>query len=162
MSARHVRQNLNLPDVFESMWNEFDNFFSNPNYSRGLRLYEEVDYPPMNLFIEEDSKNLYLEFAVAGIPMENISVNTEGDYLELTIDKKSEEDVNNKYRLIKKGIKTGKAKQKLYIPASKYDTENIKAELNDGILSLLIPSREEVKPRRIPIETKNHELNTPP
>jgi HSP20 family protein len=152
-----------MPDIFELMWRDFDSFFNslygevsskNKAFSSG-DIYRDINYPPMNVWADQDTKDLILEFAVAGIPMDNISINVEGDYLELGIDKVEDEDVRDTYRLIRKGIKSGRAKQRIYIPASKYKTDEIKAELRDGILLIKVPSKDEIKPKKVVIEYSN-------
>lgn len=141
---------LAMPDIFEMMWRDFDGFFTSNVSSADI--YRDVNYPPMNVWAEHDTKDLILEFAVAGIPMDNIDINVEGDYLDLNIDKVVDEDVRDNYRLIRKGIKSGKARQRIYIPASKYKTGEVKAELRDGILLVKVPSKEEIKPKKVAIE----------
>ena len=154
---------LAMPDIFDLMWRDFDGFF-NELYGRTTSsshsvssndIYREVSYPPMNLWVEKDSKDLILEFAVAGIPMNNIDINVEGDYLELGVEKTGDDDERDNYKLIRRGIKAGKAKQRIYIPASKYKTDEVKAELRDGVLLIKVPSREEIRPKKIQIEYSN-------
>lgn len=154
---------LAMPDIFDLMWRDFDNFFNglyggtaSSNYSVSSNdIYREVSYPPMNLWVEKDSKDLILEFAVAGIPMDNIDINVEGDYLELSVEKTGDEDERDNYKLVRRGIKAGKAKQRIYIPASKYKTDEVRAELRDGVLLIKVPSREEIRPKKIQIEYSN-------
>lgn len=152
---------VSAPDIFDQMWRDFDSFFnsvwSTPSDSR-VTLYRDVSYPPMNVWAEQDSKDLILEFAVAGIPQENINIDIEGDYLILNIDKKEEDDKRDNYRLIRRGIKAGQANQKIYIPTSKYDTENIQAQMQNGILLVKVPSREETRPRKVEIQTSGKNL----
>lgn len=148
-----------MPDVFDLMWRDFDSFFNNlygdvspsKQIITSADIYRDVNFPPMNFWVEHDSKDILLEFAVAGIPIEQIGINIEGDYLELSIDK-SKEDSKNGFKLIRKGIKSGKAKQRIYIPASKYHTEKITAKMKDGILSIKVPSKEVIRPKKIQIE----------
>lgn len=151
---------LGMPDIFDLMWGDLDNFFS--SLYRGNQtidgfqikptdIYRDLNYPPMNLWLNQDTRDLILEFAVAGIPMDNINIKVEGDYLDLEIDKFYEEE-RESYRLIRKGIKSGKIKQRIYIPASRYETDKVKAELRDGILLIKVSSKEEIKPKRVSIE----------
>jgi len=147
-----------MPDVFDLMWRDFDSFFNelygntqNNRFSTG-DIYRDVNYPPMNVWADHDSKDLILEFAVAGIPMDRIGINVEGDYLELNIDKNDGEEVRDNFKLIRKGIKSGTARQRIYIPTSKYLTDQIKAQLKDGILLIKVPSKEEIKPKKVSIE----------
>jgi len=139
---------LALPEFFDLMWKDFDNLFERMSPSD---IYRDINYPPMNLWIEKDTKDMILEFAVAGIPEENIGINVEGDYLELSV-AKTEENERDNYRLVRKGIKSGSIKQRIYVPASKYETDNVQAELKDGILLVKVPSREEMKPKRVQIQ----------
>ena len=149
---------LNMPDIFDEMWRDFDNLFGNISENGAVKsfspsIYKDIDYPPMNVWVDQDSKNMILEFAMAGIPMENINMNFEGDYLELEVEKTEEDNSSGDYKLIRKGIKSGKTRQRIYIPSSKYSTEDIEASLNDGILSVRVPAREEVKPQRVQIQS---------
>lgn len=153
---------LAMPDIFDKMWRDFDSFFgeiSGDSTSRSFSpvIYKDINYPPMNVWVDQESKDMVLEFAVAGIPMENINIDVEGDYLHLTIDKNEEEDVKDNFKLIRKGIKTGKVKQRIYVPSSKYKTEDVKAEMRDGLLLVKVPSRDEVKPKRVQIEPAKNE-----
>lgn len=140
---------VSLPDLYDLMFRDFDKFFSNLSNND---FYGDFNYPPMNLWIEKESKDLVLGFAVAGIPMENIKVDVEGDYLLLEIDKSHDELVGPNYTLLKRGIRNSHSKSKVYIPSSKYQVDKIKAELKDGLLLISVPTREESKPKRIQIE----------
>ena len=152
---------LAMPDIFDLMWRDFDSFFngiyggSSSHSVSSNDIYREVSYPPMNLWVEKDSKDLILEFAVAGIPMDNIDINVEGDYLELTVEKTGDEEERDNFLLVRRGIKAGRAKQKIYIPVSKYKTDEIKAELRDGLLLIKVPSKDVIKPKRVSIEYSN-------
>lgn len=142
-------KSLALPDFFDIMWKDFDNLFERMSPSD---VYRDINYPPMNLWVDKDSKDIIMEFAVAGIPEENIDINVEGDYLELSVAKHEETERDN-YKLVRKGIKSGSVKQRIYVPASKYETENIKAELDGGILYVKVPSKEEMKPKKVQIQS---------
>lgn len=151
---------VSAPDIFDQMWRDFDSFFNSVWDSTSdsrVALYRDVVYPPMNVWANQDSKDLILEFAVAGIPQDKVSIDVEGDYLILGVDK-SEEEKRDNYRLIRRGIKAGATKQKIYVPTSKYDTENIQAQMVNGLLLVKIPSREEAKPRKVEIQTSGKNM----
>lgn len=135
---------------FNDLFDFFDDLWGNVTFPMGgFHIYEEYNFPPMNLWIKEETKDVLLEFAIAGIPKENISINTEGDYLNFEI-KKS--DVSKEgFKLIKKSLSNASVKNRYYFPSSKYNLANIKADLKDGILKVFIPAREETKPKLIEI-----------
>ena len=69
-------------DLFESLFKDFDGFIK---FGSG-DLFPDANYPPMNSWVEEDTKDLFLEFAVAGITEEKISIDVEGDYVIFEVD----------------------------------------------------------------------------
>ena len=121
------------------------------------RVPQKVDlgnsgFPPMNIWIGDESKDLVLEFAVAGIPEDAINIEFEGDYLTLDIDNTSvEREGFTKYY---GGIKASRSRKKIIVPQSKYKVLEATAQMDNGILTIAIPAQEEIKPRTLKIESK--------
>lgn len=111
-----------------------------------VKVYDEP-YPPMNVWIHEETRDLLLEFAVAGIPQDKISIEFEGDKLRLEIDTHSVEKEG--YKRSQKGIRSSSSKTWYTVPQDKFDTVAAKAELKEGILSIHIPAREDQRPRKL-------------
>ena len=111
------------------------------------------NFPPMNLWVNEDTKDLVLEFAVAGIPEDAIGIEFEGDYLLLNI---ANSNVTEREGFVRyySGIKASSCRKKVYLPRSRYDVDEASARLENGILIIAIPAKEEMKPRKLTIETK--------
>jgi len=105
-------------------------------------------YPPMNVLVNETTKDIKFVFAVAGIPEDKISVTMEGDFLKVEVLPFSEEEG---WKTIKKGIKSVSVKNKIYIPSAKYDTQNVKATINNGLLSIAFPALEKAKEKTVPL-----------
>jgi HSP20 family molecular chaperone IbpA len=111
------------------------------------------NFPPMNLWVNEETKDLVFEFAVAGIPEECINIEFEGDYLLLNI-ANSGQVKREGFACYHTGIRSSSSKKKVYLPRSRYDIDGASANLKGGILIIAIPAKEEMKPRKLQIETK--------
>jgi len=109
----------------------------------------DYNYPPLDVFIDEETKDLHLEFAMAGIPLEDIRLNIDGDYLLLDADKR-EDSIEGK-KMIQKGIKKASFHNKYMVPAGRYNLKDVKAKKKDGLLIIDIPALEETRPRQISI-----------
>lgn len=136
-----------IVDMFDTIFYEFEPFFLEEKVP--LKIYD-FSFPPMNMWINEESKDLEYDFAIAGIPKENVSVSFEGDHMLLNINSSSKK--REGWKIVQQGIKQSELKQKIYVPSSKYDTQNAKARFIDGVLTITIPAREETKPKQLLIE----------
>lgn len=129
------------PFNYTYSWDEF--------FDRFDRVYDS-SFPPMNLYIDTETKDVLFEFAVAGVPRDHIHITVEDDYLIVSTDKVESEKEGMK--LVQGGLKRSKSTNKYYVPASRYQLGNIKAKVEDGVLSIRVPAQEEVRPRQIEIE----------
>lgn len=133
-------------DPFEYFNRLFTDVGSVANY------YPNVEqFPPTNIFVENETKDLYFEFALAGYTKEEISLSFEGDYLILGLAPLAVKE-EEKRTALRKGIKKVEYTVKVTISSSKYDTTLATASFNDGILSVFVPAKAEVKPKAIEIK----------
>jgi len=105
--------------------------------------YPAYSYPPTNVYMKAD-RSLVFEFALAGFGEENINIEFKGDYMVFSAkvdkDMMPGEDVRYfKRRLKLKDIE----EQRYFVPNDKFDQEKAKAVFKNGILSVVIPPREE-------------------
>jgi len=135
---------ISIIDLFDSLFEDMDRGFDLVHSN----LYQ-VSYPPCDVYIEEETKDMILEFAVAGIPKESMSLTIEGDYLFFKIDRVDRK--REGFKIIQKGIKSSAVTQKFYIPSAKYQLDQVKVDLKDGILSIHIKAKEELKPKQLMI-----------
>lgn len=105
-------------------------------------------FPPCDLSADENG-TLHFEFAVAGYRKDEVSLKFEDDHLILELSPKKEEA---KVKVFQKAIKLSESKTSAYVPFSKYDTSKVEASLEDGLLKVSIPIKEEAKPLRIEIK----------
>ena len=113
--------------------------------------YQASSFPPSDVYVEEDSKDVIFEFSVAGYTDDLISIDFAGDYL--TLDFKALENSQGKKGWIHRGIKRSQANAKYFIPSDKYDFEKASANLKNGVLKIIVPAREVLKPKKISIST---------
>lgn len=135
----------NMIDFFDQLFEGFEGL------ERGCNMYS-ASFPPLDVWMDKEHKDLYLEFAVAGISQDEIVLDTEGDHLFLEIDRLKTDRTG--MTLIQRGISGASARGKYYVPSSKYKLEEIEAYTKDGILFIKIPARESIKPKKVVIERK--------
>lgn len=133
-----------LLDFFNDVFDDMDGVFK----STHSPIYPST-FPPCNVWMNEDSKDIEMEFAVAGIPKDKIKLSVDGDYLLFNLEKVDNEKKG--FKIIQQGIKAAEIKRSFYIPASKYDMDGIRTELRDGILTIKIPAKEKIKKKLLEI-----------
>jgi HSP20 family protein len=129
-------------------WNEtaslFDDFFSDPFFADKSR---DSWIPPVDI-LEKDG-NLFLRVEVPGISEKEIDLKLEGNVLTLKGEKKfeNEKDRGNVHRM---ESYYGSFSRSFTLPDSA-DRDHIKADFKNGVLTVTVPQKPEVKPREIPV-----------
>lgn len=140
---------MDLNEIFDMLFVDFEDVFKAPTVQQGGEIYHAPNFPPVNIYIDEKSKDLTFKFAVAGYRKEDASIDFNGDKMTLTL-----KDNSNKIeglKLLKKGIKLPAVDSVYPVPVSKYEVENSTAEMKDGILTVKVPAKDEIKPKKITI-----------
>lgn len=96
----------------------------------------------MKCDIYEENGNYHIEADVPGIDKKNINIECEDGYLTITATKEDHNEESNK-NYSKKERFYGKCQRRFYV--GDIDTENIKANFNNGVLNITIPKEEEKK-----------------
>lgn len=104
--------------------------------------------PSVDIF--ENGSSLTLLANLPGVTEKNLSLEVDGKTLiiegEIDIDMPSEmESLHAEVR--------SRLYQRAFTLSSELDTEKIEASMRDGLLTVTLPKREEVKPRKIEIST---------
>jgi HSP20 family protein len=99
------------------------------------------------LKIHEDQKNIYLDAVVAGVPVEDIQVEIEDGIVTIKAERKIENSKEGEY-------KSSTYNYYYTCALSGGQWNKASAEVNNGVLELLIPKVEAVRPRRITIKAK--------
>src|SRR5262245_47663145 len=99
--------------------------------------------------ILEKGGNLVLRAEVPGMNQKDIELKLEGNVLTLKGERKlAEQDDSKPYHRLETSY--GAFSRSFTLPET-VDRDNIKAEYRDGILTITIPQKPEVKPRVIPV-----------
>ena len=124
-------------DFFETIFENFDKALV--NFPALEYSYEFSTFPPSNVYLKED-RTLDFEFVVAGYNEDNIKIEFDGDYMVLNLKSSQEDKKEENGKFILRNIKKSNSASKYYVPSDKYDRENAKASLKNGILKVSIPS----------------------
>ena len=129
-----ARINKSYTPVF---WDDFfnDTFFKSfPTHRNGHKS------PDVNIMEEE--KEYRIEMAVPGLSKKDIRIDLENDLLTISYDRKEDKE-ERKRNYLKREIRYGSFNRSFELPDT-IDSEKIKANHSDGILSISLPKKEEV------------------
>lgn len=97
---------------------------------------------PVN--IKETEKEYLLELVAPGLAKEDFKINLEKDILSISVENK-EVTVNENEKFVRREYKQSAFKRSFTLD-EKINAENISAQYVNGILTLNLPKKEEVKP----------------
>jgi HSP20 family protein len=103
--------------------------------------------PPVDIY--EQDGNLVLKAELPGIDPKDVDVRVENNVLTLNGERKFESEVKrDQYHRVERAY--GRFSRSFTLP-NVVDTVNIKAVFEDGLLRVVMPKREEAKPKQINI-----------
>jgi HSP20 family protein len=130
-------------DPFEEMNRLHDHYFSGRGLSKQA-FQVAVD-------IREEDDAFHVDAEVPGLAAEDVKVDIEKNVLTLSGERKVEkEETEGTYRRVERQY--GSFTRSFTLPET-VDTENISADLNDGVLALRLPKKEAPTPRKISVNT---------
>jgi HSP20 family protein len=133
-------------NLANSLFQDFDRFFNDvaapmanvsPNY-------------PVDLY--ETDEQVVFEMAVPGVKVEDLDISVEGRQLFVRGKLPSAEDENRRYWV--KNIPTGEFTRTVTLPNG-VNTENVEANVQHGILRVVLPKVAEAKVKKIAINANN-------
>ena len=118
-------------------------------YGNGARGLSPGDYPPLNLW--EDDDNLYVEAELPGFCLTDLEMYvTGGNQLSIKGERRQPEQENGTWHRQERGF--GSFSRLMELPGA-VDSERVSAEFKNGVLTIALPKKEEAKPRRIEVKT---------
>ena len=131
--------------LFPSVPSFFDDFltkdvfdWSNANRSYGSSL------PAVN--IKEDSDNFEVEVAVPGLKKDDFNIELENDVLTISSEKERKtESKEDKY--VRREFQYSSFKRTFSLPENVVNGDMVEANYRNGVLHILLPKKEEVKPK---------------
>jgi len=151
-----MMSNLNYQN-FNSMFDLFDYIFGDSyrftTKDRGVeprfnRLISATDFPPTNIVIDKD-KVLTIVVALAGYTEDNINLSFDNDYLKLVVNV-PESQVPEEVQYIQRGLrKPSHVETSWMVDPRYYDRDSVETSFSNGLLTIKINPRNEVRPKKI-------------
>ena len=137
--SKEYRMYTTLPSVFgskflENVFADFDQVFKSPRFSF------DDSFPPINLYVNQDSNACTYELALTGYKKDWLSVEIDGTTLKISAEVPEEKEDDSK--IYKKHRIQAQSFKKLYKIPEGYDTEKAEVTYEDGLLTVFIPVKE--------------------
>jgi HSP20 family protein len=129
--------------------NEMERLFRR-GVANGRTLWAPAEHPAVNLW--EDRDNYYVEAELPGLTLQDLEIYVNaGNQLTIKGERKEPALQAGSWHRQERGY--GKFVKMMELP-NPVDEDRVEARLKLGVLSLKLPKREEVKPRRIDVATE--------
>lgn len=102
--------------------------------------------------VYQDDQGYVVKAAVPGVKPEDVDVTVEDDVLRIKAESKQEQEVKED-QYLRREIRWGAVQRAMRLPAD-VDVDKIAANFENGILTLRLPRKPEVKPRTIKVQAK--------
>jgi HSP20 family protein len=136
------RTNSNYP-VFPSF---FDNFFSRDLMDWNNQNYSNTDTTLPAVNVKEDEDKFQIEVAAPGMNKDDFKVKLDNNMLTICSEKKAEKkEDDGKYS--RREFSYQSFQRTFSLPQGHIQNDKISASYTDGILTIELPKREEVKPQ---------------
>lgn len=138
LTGRNSRRLSNLPTLSSWMDEIFNGGFPSvftQNFNEGISL------PMVN--IKEDPGAYFVEMAVPGLKKSDFQIDIDNGILSISTEMEEEQNDGNYTR---REFGYSSFKRSFTLPET-VDDENIKATYSEGILSIVLPKKEEAKPK---------------
>ncbi|MEW5814301.1 MAG: Hsp20/alpha crystallin family protein [Spirochaetota bacterium] len=143
-----------MDEVFEAAQNFSDafheGFYCGPKscgfmWDENIDYYPAYSYPPVNVYLTKE-KSLVFEFALAGFSEKDVTLEFSGDYMVFSAKAPEEMKAGEDVRYFKRRLKFKDiSNQKYYVPADKFNRDEVKAIFKNGVLKVVVPAHEKVK-----------------
>lgn len=133
----------------------FDDFFGKDLFDWGYSNFsiEGSSLPKVNIIENDDA--FMVETAIPGMNKKDFTIELDNDILKISAKKEMNDDNGKNYRYVRREFNYQTFQRTFHLPKKVVDESKIEAQYKDGILSVLIPKREEAKalpPRNIKIQ----------
>ncbi len=130
---------------------DFDNMFE--GFFRPLRALEQTPRGALipAVDVSEDDEQYLVRAELPGVKKDDISVTLEEGVLHISAETKSEQEEKQGGRIIRQERHYGKYVRSLRL-VNAVDEQKVKAKYKDGVLELVLPKSESVKPKQITVE----------
>ncbi len=119
----------------------FDDLFGNQKREKMER--RQYDCSPSTNILETND-DFKLQVAIPGVKKEDVKIDLEKNILNISSEKKAEETTKENEKYTRQEFAFGTFCRSFTLPET-IDTDKIKAEVKDGILTVTLPKKEETR-----------------
>ena len=142
---RPFREVSRLRNEMDRLWDEY--FGAG---RRAFRLEEEAWLPAVD--VSETGDKITVKAEIPGMEAKDIEISMVGDTLTIKGEKKAEtEEKDENYHMVERTY--GSFSRAMKLPAV-VDAEKVEATYKNGVLTVVLPKMEEVKPKAIEIKAE--------
>ncbi len=134
-----VRFSNQLPTIF-------DKFFENDVFNWNNRNYSNTDTTLPSVNIKESSDEFEVELAAPGFDKNDFNIELNHDMLTVSSEKKVENEIKEGQQFARREFSYQSFSRSFTLPNT-VDGEKIRAKYENGILKVVIPKKEEAKPK---------------
>jgi HSP20 family protein len=135
---------------FDELQDEINNLFDFGPDDRPSGLFERDFLPSID--ISEDENEIGVRCDLPGVDKKDIDISFSGNSLIIKGEKKGGEEKKDS-RYYRKESWSGSFQRNITLPDG-VDADKARAELKNGVLSVRLPKKEEVKPKQISVDVK--------
>jgi HSP20 family protein len=125
----------------------FDDFFSRDLWNWGMNNNSSTNTTIPLVNIKETADNFEVEMAAPGMNKEDFKIELDGNVLTITSERKDENEVKEGDRYTRREFSYQSFQRSFQLPKEVVDAEKIEAKYENGVLRLLVPKKEEARPR---------------
>lgn len=135
-----IRRNEMLPSLF-------DDFFSRDLWNWGLDNNSTTNTTIPAVNIRETNENFEVEMAAPGMTKNDFKVELDGNMLTISSEKKNESELKEGERFTRKEFSYQSFHRTFQLAKDVVDADKIEAKYENGVLRLVVPKKEEAKPK---------------
>lgn len=122
----------------------FDDFLNRDNFNWGLSNFSDTNTSIPAVNIKETSNNYQVEVAAPGMAKNDFKIELEGNLLTISSEKNEQKEEDGEERFTRREFSYQAFQRSFTLPKDVVDVDKIQAKYEDGMLSLVIPKKEEV------------------
>ncbi len=136
--------NMNRGIIHWSPMRDLNRFFED-------EMFEGADFVPA-VDVYQDKDNVIVETPLAGVNPENVDISVENDVLTISGSTEEKKEVKREdyYR---KEVRSGSFSRSIILPMA-VKSDKAEAHSSKGMLKIIIPKADEVKPKKISVKIK--------
>ena len=132
---------------FPSTPSIFDRFFDGDlmDWNRNNFSSSDSTLPAVN--VRENSNEFQIDVAAPGMSKEDFIVNYDNGMLTISSEHENKKEEKDGEKVTRREFSYQSFQRSFTVAANEIDAEKIKASYKDGILHIMLPKREEIKPK---------------